>query len=227
MADADAVARYETTAARGSGRTLDRATAWGLLWELSALDVAWLGASTRARVRRRIRESDAPTIAAAVTKRSRARRYAAANAERAASDLFVTGRAVAHLIGTDLIEDRRQVHGYVRSGTVEAYAKSHFMIPAADGRHTLYESTLPVAYGAVAMPAVVIAPDLAGSVDTREPSAGLQSLEAMRQQWLADYGALIWRWPGLAHGRRTRRDRDINGMDACRRSHGRRSPPCV
>lgn len=114
LADADAVARYETTAARGSGRTLDRATAWGLLWELSTLDAAWLGASTRARVRR-------------------------------------------------------------------------FMIPAADGRHTLYESTLPVAYDAVAMPAAVIAADLAGSVDTRERSAGLQSLEEMRQQWLADH----------------------------------------
>ena len=38
LADSDAVARYEVSASRGSGRTLDAATAWGLLWELSGLD---------------------------------------------------------------------------------------------------------------------------------------------------------------------------------------------
>lgn len=186
LADSDAVARYQVTAARGSGRTLDRATAWGLLWELSGLDADWLGASTRARVRRRIRESDVSTISAAVAKRSRAHHYAAANAERASDELIGTGRAAVHLIGTNLVEDRRRVCGYVRSGTVEDYARSHFMIAAANGRDVLYENTLPVDYEAATMPAAVIAADLAASTDTRERSAGLNALEEMRQQWLAD-----------------------------------------
>lgn len=46
LADGDAVARYEVSASRGSGRTLDTATAWGLLWELSGLEADWLSAST-------------------------------------------------------------------------------------------------------------------------------------------------------------------------------------
>lgn len=187
LADSNSVARYEVTATRGSGRMLDVSTAWGLLWELSGLEANWLSASTRARVRRRIRESEASLLAAAVAKRSRARRYRAANAELAAENLIASGRAAANLIDTDLIEDRRQVCGYVRSGTVEHHAKTHFMIEARNGHDVLYENTLPVAYAAAAMPAAVIAADLATSIDTRERSAGLQALEEMRQRWLADH----------------------------------------
>ena len=42
LADADSVLRYEASARRGGGRTLDADTAWGLLLELSGLDAAWL-----------------------------------------------------------------------------------------------------------------------------------------------------------------------------------------
>src|SRR5690625_5183151 len=88
LAESDAVARYEISAHRGSGRTLDVATAWGLLWELSGLDANWLSASTRARVLRRIRNSDASAIVSAVSKRAKAQRFTAANGERASADLI-------------------------------------------------------------------------------------------------------------------------------------------
>ena len=184
LADSDAVARYEVSASRGSGRTLDAATAWGLLWELSGLDADWLSASTRARVRRRIRDSDADAIAVAISKRARAHRFTAANAERAAAGLIRTGRAAVSVLDTDLIEDARQVAGYVRSGAVEDYAKSHFMIPAVAGRDVIFENTLPVDYASDTMPAAVVAADLAMSTDTRERSAGLRALEEMRWRWL-------------------------------------------
>lgn len=185
LADSDAVARYEVSASRGSGRTLDSATAWGLLWELSGLDAEWLSASTRARVRRRIRESDAAAIAAAASKRARAHRFTAANAERASAGLIRTGRAAVSVLDTDLIEDSRQVTGYVRAGTVDDYAKSHFMILAAAGNDVIFENTLPIDYAGETMPAGVVAADLAVSTDTRERSAGLRALEEMRQRWLA------------------------------------------
>lgn len=185
LADSDAVARYEVSATRGSGRTLDAATAWGLLWELSGLEAEWLSASTCARVRRRIRESDASAIVSAVSKRSKAHHFTAANAERASTGLIRTGRAAASTLDTNLIEDARQVAGYVRSGTVEDYAKRHFMLPTTAGLDMLYENSLPINYDAETMPAAVIAADLAVSTDTRERSAGLQMLEEMRQQWLA------------------------------------------
>lgn len=185
IADGDAVARFEVSAPRGSGRTLDAATAWGLLWELSGLDADWLSASTLARVRRRIRDTEASAIATAVSKRTRAHRFTAANAERASAGLIRTGRAAASVLDTDLIEDIRQVAGYLRSGAVDDYARSHFMIPAAAGNDVIFENTLPFDYAGGIMPAAVVAADLTMSTDTRERSAGLRTLEEMRQQWLA------------------------------------------
>lgn len=185
LADSDTVARYEVSASRGSGRTLDAATAWGLLWELSGLDADWLSASTRARVRRRIRNSDAEALAAAVSRRTRAHHFNAANAERASAGLIRTGRAAVSVLDTDLIEDSRQVAGYVRSGAVEDYAKSHFMIPAVAGYDVIFENTLPIEYAGETMPAAVVAADLTMSTDTRERNAGLRALQEMRQRWLA------------------------------------------
>lgn len=185
LADSDAVARYESFTSRGSGRTLDVATAWGLLWELSGLDAKWLSTSTRARVRRRIRDSDAAAIASAVAKRTRARRFSSANAERASAELIRTGRAAASALNTDLIEDTRRVEGYVQAGTAESYAKKHFMIPAVAGRDVIYENSLPIEYIAESMPVAVIAADLAMSTDTRERNAGLSALEDLRRRWLA------------------------------------------
>lgn len=185
LADSDAVARYEVSARRGSGRTLDAGTAWGLLWELSGLEAEWLSASTRARVRRRIRDSDANAIAAAVLRRTRAHRFSAANAERASAGLIRTARAAVTVLDTDLIEDTRQVTGYVQSGSVEEYAKSHFMLPTTAGHDVIFENTLPIDYTAETMPAAVVAADLATSTDARERSAGLQALEELRRRWLA------------------------------------------
>lgn len=185
LADSDAVIRYEISAAKGSGRTLDAATAWGLLWELSGLEAGWLSPSTRARVRRRIRDSDAGALAAAVAHRAKAHRFTSANVDRAAAGLIRSGRAAVNVLDTDLIEDSRQVSGYVRSGSVEDYAKSHFMIPNSSGYDVIFENTLPFDYAADTMPPAVVAADLAISTDTRERSVGLRMLEEMRQRWLA------------------------------------------
>lgn len=184
LADRESVARYEISARRGSGRTLDTSTAWGLLWELSGFDADWLSDSTRARVRRRIRDSNATSIAAAVTSRTRAHRYTSANAERAAAGLIRTGRSVASALGTDLIEDLRNIAGYVRSGSVHDYAHAHFMVEDVNGRDMLYENTLPISYESDVMPPAVIAADLSVSTDTRERSAALSALEELRQRWL-------------------------------------------
>lgn len=184
VVDGDAVTRYEISAKRGSGRTLDTASAWGLLWELSGLHADWLGVSTRARVKRRIRDSDAEALVSAVSKRAKAHRYTAANAERASEGLIRTGRTAVSVLSVDLIEDTRQVHGYLRSGTTVDYAKSHFMIAQPNGRDVLYENSLPIRYDGETMPVAVVAADLATSTDTRERSAGLHAIEEMRQRWL-------------------------------------------
>jgi hypothetical protein len=185
LTDSDAVARYEVSGRRGSGRTLDASTAWGLLWELSGFDVSWLTPSTRARVRRRIRNFDAASIVAAVSSRTRVHRFSAANVKLASTELIRTGRAAAGALGTDLIEDMSRVAGYVRSGSIDDYARRYFMVSQVNGRDVLYENTLPIEYDGDDMPVAVVAADLALSIDTRERSAALRALEQMRQRWLA------------------------------------------
>ncbi len=185
LADSDAVTRYEVLTRRGKGRTLDRDTAWGLLWDLSAPDAAWLAGRTRARVRQRIRQSTSEDLAKAVARRTVAHRYTAANAERAAAGLIATGRAAADVLGTELIDDRRRASGYVRSGTPDEYAASHFMVADLNGQDVLYENTLPIDFDGDIMPSAVIAADLATSTDTRERSAALRAIQQMRRAWLA------------------------------------------
>jgi hypothetical protein len=184
LADVDSVVRYGAVARR-RGRALDAATAWGLLWELSGLDAPWLTPSTRSRVRRRIREAASEDLVRVVAGRAIARHYRAANAERAAEGLIATGRAAASVLDTELMDDHRRVSGYVRTGTADDYAGAHFMVADSAGQDVLYENTLPSRYDGRAMPAAVVAADLAVSTDTRERSAGLRALEELRRAWVA------------------------------------------
>jgi len=189
LAHADSVARYEQIAVRTSGRALSSGAAWGLLWELSGLKANWLSQSTHARVRRRIRDSSAEEIALAVASRTRAHHFVSANSELAGADLIHTGRrALSALVdlGVDLLPDDRHVSGYVRTGEVSDYATSHFMVAQLDGTDVLYDNTLPIDWDGDTMPAAVVAADLARSTDTRERSAGLHSLEALRRRWVVE-----------------------------------------
>jgi hypothetical protein len=185
LADADSVLRYETSARRGGGRKLDTGTAWGLLWELSGLHAAWLTPSTLSRVRRRLRTWSSEDLARAVSGRTRARRYRAANPAKAGAELIATGRSAAGQLRVGLMDDRRQVSGYVRHGETDDYARTHFMVASINGQDVLYDNTLPTTYDADTMPAAVIAADLAVSTDTRERSGGLRALAELRSAWLA------------------------------------------
>jgi hypothetical protein len=185
LIESDSVARYELRR-KSSGRSLSPPTAWGLLWELSDLRSTWLTESTRARVRKRIREWTVGEIATAVAVRTRMRRYRAANVDRVAADIIGSGRFATDAIDTDLLVDRRRVFGYVpRGADVDMFALDHFMSPDETGADVLLENTLPTDYTGRVMPAGVIAADLALSTDTRERSAGLTALNELRETWLA------------------------------------------
>lgn len=184
LVDSDSVARYESSARRGSGRGLNASTAWGMLWLLSGLDADWLSERTAARVRARLRTVTAESLARAVSGRTRAHRYQAANAAKAADGLIATGRAVAGSLGVGLMDDRRTAVGYAK-GTAAEHAASRFMVEGPTGQHIVYDNTLPIDYAEATMPAAVIAADLAGSTDTRERAGGLRALEELRNSWLA------------------------------------------
>jgi hypothetical protein len=182
LVDSDSVARYLPRRA-SAGRPLESDTAWAILFELSGLRAAdLLRPATYSRVRKRIRTMTAEELAAAVSGRTTARRYRAANVGKAQADLVPTARVAASLIASDLLTDTRRVAGYVPVGTTVAeYARTHFMHADPTGLDVLYENTAPGGLSE-ALPAVVAA-DLAISTDTRERAAGIQALDALRNEW--------------------------------------------
>ena len=179
LADSDSVARYETTARRGKGRTLDPATAWGMLWMLSGLEADWLTPSTRSRIRTRLRTASAEDISRAVSERAKAHRYAAANVENAASGLIATSRAAAGRLGVGLMDDTRAAVGYAPA-IADEYALTHFMVPSNSGQNIVDDNTLPTGHAAHTMPLAVVAADLATSIDIREHAGGLRALEKLK-----------------------------------------------
>lgn len=186
LANADSVLHFESAAQRGSGGRMSAATAWGLLWELSDLTPAWLSISTRWRVHRRLRDWGAEEIARAVSSRTRLHRYRAANVSKASSGLIATGRAAASVLGVGLLDDTRQVCGYLPQNVERAtFASAHFLVADPDGRDVLYENTAPVPVAGDVMPVAVVAADLAVSSTTRERSGGLRALDELRHRWLA------------------------------------------
>jgi hypothetical protein len=84
------------------------------------------------------------------------------------------------------MDDARDALGYVRRGTVAEYAREHFMVASPAGRAVLYDLTLPIPWNGDAMPAAVIAVDLATSLNTRERSGGLQALARLRDRVQAE-----------------------------------------
>lgn len=188
LANSDSVLHYEAAAQRGSGGRVSAATAWGLLWELSDLHATWLSPSTLWRVRKRLRVSSSEEIARAVSGRTRLHPYRAANAVKASADLIGTGRAAASLLKVGLMDDTRQVCGYLpRDVDAAAYASTHFMVADPAGQDVLYENTVPVPVDGAVMPVAVIAADLAVSSNTRERSGGLRALDELRHRWLAGW----------------------------------------
>lgn len=185
LVDPSDVARYLVNAPEGAGRSLNTATAWGLLWELSGLSAAWLSDSTRARVGRRIRNDNAALIVRSVAHRAQAHRFAASTITHAWEGLIKTGRAAALATESGLIADSSRLSGYVISGSVEDFAIEHHLVPRVNGPHVICANTLPIPFRDDVMPSAVVAADLACSTDSRERSAGLAVIEELRQRWLA------------------------------------------
>ena len=173
----------------GPGRPWSAETSWALLAELDGHRSSTLTSSTAARVRSRIRDTEAAELARKVATRTVARSFAADDRKKTAADLILTGRSAAEQIGTDLVRQDRVVEGYLRdvSETIEAFARRHLLVPDADGDVTIFERPACALFDDGRAGDAVVAADLARSTDTRERSAGLGALEKARQEWLAKH----------------------------------------
>ena len=91
------------------------------------------------------------------------------------------------MIDNELTSQALVVEGYVRDGTLESFARRHLLSADNNGDVTIYERLDSLDFEGRYAPSAVIAADLVRSNSTRERSAGLASLEEMRQQWLAKH----------------------------------------
>jgi hypothetical protein len=171
----------------GAGRTWSAASSWALLGELSGKAAAGLSESTLARIRRRIRTSNAEEIVRKVASRTTAHRYAADSIERTAADLVLTGKSAAHRIDSELTNQARSVEGYVREGELETFVRRHLLSADQNGDVTIYERSGELNAHENYASDAVIAADLARSTATRERAAGIAALEKMRHKWLATH----------------------------------------
>jgi len=181
-----AVTRYEASFRRGSGRTLNPESAWGVLWMLDGRPTPWLPRSTRFRLRGQLDEHDGKSLVLAVSGRARAHRFSGRNDSRSSVSITLTGRTVAGGLGVGVRNQPRTVWGYAPAGTIEERARALGLSPAYEGEHTLVENTLPVSFEEPQMPDIVIAVDLAGSTDAREREAGLRFVAHTLNRWRRD-----------------------------------------
>lgn len=189
VVDGNALALYRAVP-RLQQRRWDVATSWAALFALSGQETPWLHPSTLSRLRGRLRQLDVERLAALVATRTTTHRFRSANVAKAQADLLATGRAATDVLaalGSGLLPDERRVCGYVTNGTVDEYARAHFMSADVNGPDVLYEATWPVEVKQP-LPAVVAA-DLARSADTRERSAGITALDRL----LDDYRSESWK----------------------------------
>lgn len=181
-----AAARYLAIARRGGGRSLNAATAWGMLWELSGSRPTWLSTSTLARVRQQILALTPEEIVRETSGRTRAHYFSRSSSLEISSDALIrTGRPVARRLKVNVAGRREFASGYVRVGTIAEFAARWGMTENYAGRHVLFENTLPISYSHTSMPDAVIAVDLVASGNDYERKRGLVAVARLQAAWRA------------------------------------------
>jgi excisionase family DNA binding protein len=156
-------------------------TAWAALLWLSGLDAGWLGARTEARLRQRLRRLDASALAIACRRRATTHRYRTSDSFLVAlrDAVALSGASVATAADFGLAAAETGVDGYCDREMLDDLVARFHLTPDTRGNVTLRVADAPPAglFDRAAMPAAVIALDLAESLEVRERSAGLRVLE--------------------------------------------------
>ncbi len=163
---------------RGSHtRAWAESTAWAAVALLSGRAAGWLGESQRSRLRGRLRGMDADELVDRARGRARVSRYVAHRSaeERLRTELVDTSVAAERLglAATNAID------GYLTATDLEAVVSRHGLIRDDTGSVTLRTTSvdLDVVRDLVSAGDVLVALDLAESLDIRERRAGTHALD--------------------------------------------------
>lgn len=183
LTSAPAIEAFQLNARRGKGRALSSSSAWGVLWELSGIRPEWLERSTLSRLRAQLEGWEAVDILRAVSGRTRETRFFLAR-KGTQADVIATGIAAAAPLRLKLRIDKDVVAGYVDPGAAEHFARVHEMVPDYEGKHVLYENTLPIPWRKGRMPNAVVACDLARSRKIYEREQAILALTDLKEKWI-------------------------------------------
>ena len=158
-------------------RAWSEQTAWAAVAMLSGVDVDWLGAVQRSRLRGILREIDSVDLARRTRNRARVQRFSGheSAADRLREDLVVIDRAALGLVA---VGAQTGVDGYVAAGDVERLVARYALRNDATGAYVLRATSFDLAtIERLAVAAdTLVALDAAASLDPRERSLGHEIL---------------------------------------------------
>ncbi|GAA1729792.1 hypothetical protein GCM10009809_26690 [Isoptericola hypogeus] len=174
--DSESIDRF--LAVRGQQRTRPwlPETAWGAVAILSGLVASWMGETQRSRLKARMRSMSAADLVERTRERADVVQYAGHSsvAERLKQRIVDTSVARSRLG----LADANMVDGYVDANKLDELVRRFGLVRDTSGLITLRTTTFPT--GTItriaAADTVLTALDLAGSLDTRERTAGMDAL---------------------------------------------------
>lgn len=167
------------------GRNWTPDASWALLAELDGTTLPGLSDSTRARIRRRIRDTAPDVIARRVANRVTWTTFTTTPDRAVTSALALTGRSAAALVDQQLAPHRTVTEGYVPGpDALDAIRRQHLLMPDPAGDVWIAFSPSTWGFHGTA-PAIVVAADLAQSPSSRDRTAGIAKINEMRATWLA------------------------------------------
>lgn len=178
VVDQTSVERLIVVRGRSHTRAWSEATAWGAVALLSGATATWMGPSQRARLKARLRTMTAAEVVERARDRAEVTRYAghASTAPRLRTELIETAGAAAALG----LADAGSIDGYLAASAKSATVARHGLRRDEEGRFTLRATGMELAVVAdlAERSLVLVALDLAESLDVRESRAGRDVLES-------------------------------------------------
>ncbi|MCL1870022.1 MAG: hypothetical protein FWF90_06365 [Promicromonosporaceae bacterium] len=174
--DSESIDRLVAVRGQRHSRAWSPETAWGGVAILSGLDAPWMGGTQRSRLKARLRSMGAADLVERTRDRAEVVQYAGHSsvAERLKQRIIDTGASRSRLGLADITA----VDGYVDANELEDLARSFGLARDTSGRVTLRATAFPIdTITRIADAGTVLAAlDLAGSLEVRERTAGLDTL---------------------------------------------------
>lgn len=157
-------------------RAWSEQTAWGAVALLSGLDAAWMGESQRSRLKGRLRATGAEQLVERARDRAVVQRYAGhpSTARRLRSEVVNLSDAAVRLG----LAETAAVDAYVAADDIADLVSHHALVLDDAGDFTLRATTMDLAVvEELAEGSVLVALDLAESLEVRERRIGLDALD--------------------------------------------------